>query len=260
MNKEQVSLLLRSVSEFNEWRATHPNIYINLIWTDLRGANLRGANLSGANLTGANLTESDLREAKFCWANLRGANLTESDLREADFRGANLTEANLSKSNVTGTDFGWANLKRAGLTETNLAEANLNGANLAEANLTELVSQEKAKYPSTRERYMNKPMILNTSILTSYGIFNYRPVSLTEAQQMVSDWGFESAIGHESTAAAISELLHIRCPVNRIEYTQSVGSSALVFKLNGRPQEGVVLSREDLEHIGYSWGIITRTA
>ena len=72
--------------------------------------------------------------------------------------------------------------------------------------------------------------------------------------------GFQSAIGHQSTADIISTLLGVECPMNRIMYRQDIGDYALVFKLNGRPEEGKILSVADIEEIGYSWGILARTA
>jgi hypothetical protein len=101
--------------------------------------------------------------------------------------------------------------------------------------------------------------ILNTSILTAHGTYSYRPVTLDEAKAMVSE-GFESAIGHQSTADVISTLLGVECPMNRVMYQQGPGDKALVFKLNGRPEEGKILSIEDIEGIGYSWGVLERTA
>ena len=99
--------------------------------------------------------------------------------------------------------------------------------------------------------------ILNTSILTEYGDYSYRGISLEQAKEMVAN-GFQSAIGHESTAKIISTLLGIECPVNRIQYSQKVGDFALVFKLNGRPEEGKILTIEEIEKIGYSWGELLR--
>lgn len=101
--------------------------------------------------------------------------------------------------------------------------------------------------------------ILNTSILTAFGQYNYQPVSIEEARRMVSD-GFVSAVGHESTAAIISSLLGVDCPANRVVYQQRAGERALVFKLNGRPPEGVILTPEEIEGIGYGWAVLTRTA
>lgn len=99
--------------------------------------------------------------------------------------------------------------------------------------------------------------ILNTSILTTFGRFEYYPLSLEEAKIFVSE-GFQSAIGHQSTAEILSELLGVEVPVNRIEYRQQSGESAIIFKLNGRPPEGVILSKEDLERIGFEFGLLTK--
>lgn len=101
--------------------------------------------------------------------------------------------------------------------------------------------------------------ILNTSIITSFGNFSYAPLTLEEAIEKVED-GFVSAIGHESTAVIISTLLNIECKMNRIQYSQEAGDEALVFKLKGRPPEGTILSLQEIEEIGYEWGLLTRTA
>ena len=102
-----------------------------------------------------------------------------------------------------------------------------------------------------------KPTILNTSILTEFGDYSYSKITLEQAKKMVSN-GFQSAIGHESTAKIISTLLEIDCPVNRIMYKQEVGDDALVFKLNGRPEEGKILTVDEIEEISYSWGLLMR--
>lgn len=99
--------------------------------------------------------------------------------------------------------------------------------------------------------------ILNTSILTNHGIFQYYPIPLEKAKELVHSNSFQSAIGHESTAKIISDLLDIECPVNRIQYKQMPEEQALVFKLKGRSPEGKVLSKEEIEEIGYEWAIIT---
>lgn len=99
--------------------------------------------------------------------------------------------------------------------------------------------------------------ILNTSILTNPGIYKYYPITESEAKKTV-EAGFESAIGHESTAKIISALLQIDCRVNRIQFSQEKGDIALVFKLNGRPPEGAILTEADIKKIGYSWGILEK--
>lgn len=112
--------------------------------------------------------------------------------------------------------------------------------------------------------------LLNTSILTDHGTYNYKEITLDKAKDillesvnpMIGDpgriEGWQSAIGHESTAQIMSELLGREIPVNRMQYKQQVGDRAIVFKLKGRPPEGKILSAEEIEEIGYSWGLLER--
>lgn len=111
--------------------------------------------------------------------------------------------------------------------------------------------------------------ILNTSIITAYGSFKYQPISLDDAKLLLHDAldpmigpdaGILSAVGHQSTADILTELLETEIPVNRIQFAQEVGQSAIVFKLKGRPPEGVILSREEIESIGYEFGLLIRNA
>jgi len=104
----------------------------------------------------------------------------------------------------------------------------------------------------------NAITLLNSPVLTDYGSYRYRPVSLREARLLVRVHRWQSAIGHQSTAAVISELLGIPCPANRITFRQKAGEDALVLTLAQRPPEGVVLSRMQIESIGYAWALITR--
>ena len=111
-------------------------------------------------------------------------------------------------------------------------------------------------------------VLLNTSILTSYGTFSYQPMSLERVKERINSFDFVggeplpvlSAIGHQSTADILSELLEIPVEVNRINYRQELDDLAIVFKLKGRPLEGAILSREEIEAIGYEFGFLTRLA
>jgi hypothetical protein len=114
-----------------------------------------------------------------------------------------------------------------------------------------------------------KLAILNTSIITAYGNFEYKSITLDDARLLVynaidptisPDDGILSAVGHQSTADILTELLETEIPVNRIVLAQEVGQSAIVFKLNGRSSEGVILSREEIEAKGYEFGLLTRIA
>jgi hypothetical protein len=98
--------------------------------------------------------------------------------------------------------------------------------------------------------------ILNTSIVTNFGKFNHYPVSLEDARKLVKKSPFQSAIGHQSTADLLTVLLDVPVPMNRIQYVQTVGESALVFKLNGRPEEGRIYTVEEIQQIGYSFSVL----
>jgi Domain of unknown function (DUF1874) len=55
-------------------------------------------------------------------------------------------------------------------------------------------------------------------------------------------------------------LLKFPVPPNRIDFTQTTEDVALIFKLKKRAPEGVILTRDELEQIGYELGLLTRTA
>jgi len=114
------TMLLESVSTWNQWREEQSMIPINL----------NGIYLRGVDLTQVNLGKVDLLKASLRSANLHKANLNSSNLRGADLGGAKLTEASLHKANLSKTD-----LHKANLSGANLCEADLSGANLSEANL-----------------------------------------------------------------------------------------------------------------------------
>lgn len=101
--------------------------------------------------------------------------------------------------------------------------------------------------------------ILNTSILTVYGSYWYEPISVADAKDLVSR-GFESAVGHQSTCDILSALLDVNVPMNRVQYVQGVGDIALVFKLKSRPEEGKILTADEIEAIGYEFGRLVRVA
>jgi hypothetical protein len=103
-----------------------------------------------------------------------------------------------------------------------------------------------------------KITLLNTSILTTYGTFDFQPISLAEAKDLVKNIETESLIGHASTADILSELLGIEVQTNRTEYLQNVDDIALIFKLKSRISEGRVLNRTEIEEIGYEFGVLRR--
>ncbi|BFK94313.1 YddF family protein [Blautia producta] len=107
---------------------------------------------------------------------------------------------------------------------------------------------------------MGKLALLNTSILTTAGAYRLIDITLDDARRIVSDHAgnLDSAIGHQSTAEIMTTLLGTEIPVNRQMFTQEVGQAALVFKLNGRPPEGKILTVEEIEEIGYKFQVLKR--
>lgn len=103
-----------------------------------------------------------------------------------------------------------------------------------------------------------KLALLNTSILTTAGTYNLEDITLEMAKELVSGNELDSAIGHASTAEIMSTLLEEDIPVNRQMFQQQEGQQALVFKLSGRPEEGKILSAEEIEQIGYKFQLLTR--
>lgn len=102
--------------------------------------------------------------------------------------------------------------------------------------------------------------VLNTSILTTAGAYELKDITLDEAKKLVSENKIDSAVGHASTAQIMTALLGVEIPVNRQMFVQQPGQDALVFKLNGRPQEGKILTAEEIEQIGYKFQILKRIA
>lgn len=107
-----------------------------------------------------------------------------------------------------------------------------------------------------------KIALLNTSILTTTGDYSLKDISLEQAIEIVqkNQNNLDSAIGHESTAQIMSQLLKTTVEVNRQMFVQQVGQEAIVFKLNGRPPEGKILSTEEIEKIGYKFQLLVRNS
>lgn len=105
-----------------------------------------------------------------------------------------------------------------------------------------------------------KLALLNTTICTNDGIFEVRTITLEQAKQLAQNNELLSAIGHDSTAQIMTELLEVPVSTNRIQFAQELGQTALVFKLKGRAPEGVILTKEEIEEIGYEFKTMTLTS
>lgn len=101
-------------------------------------------------------------------------------------------------------------------------------------------------------------VFFNGTVVTTNGLYRITDLPLDEARKLAAEHDRISAIGHEATAEVLSEILGVHVPFNRIQFRQEVGQQAIVFKLNVRPVEGVILSKDQIEEIGYSLKLMER--
>jgi len=80
-----------------------------------------------------------------------------------------------------------------------------------------------------------------------------RKINLSKAKEILSECQFISAVGHESTAKVLSELLGIYIPFNRITIRLKPGDMCIHFALKTRIPEGKVLNEEELKQLEYDF-------
>lgn len=172
--QEQLALLKRGATEWNEWREKNPYLRPDLSDADLRGArlsgfhlyradlsraNLSGASLRGANLSGANLSRAHLSRVDLSGALLRGADLSFANLGRADLRGADLCKANLSQADLMEATLTAAYLCEANFSGTNLSGTVLGGIDLREVRGLETVHHRRPSYISVDTIYRSEGQI-----------------------------------------------------------------------------------------------------
>jgi uncharacterized protein DUF1874 len=81
---------------------------------------------------------------------------------------------------------------------------------------------------------MSTMYLLNSAVITSFNTFRYTPLTLEDAKFLLQNRLWESAIGYEATADAISTLTGVSISVNRQEITMQEDDSAIVFRLKFR--------------------------
>ena len=95
-------------------------------------------------------------------------------------------------------------------------------------------------------KYVLSTMVLPFPPWNIKGVFYVERVNLETAKTFVDNGDFISAVGHESTAKLISELLEVEIPVNRIPVWMKPGDVALCVQFLERVQEGKVLTYDEL--------------
>ena len=100
--------------------------------------------------------------------------------------------------------------------------------------------------------------LFNGTVATTNGLYRISDIDIDSARNLLKEYPHISAIGHEATAEIMTDILGVEIAFNRIQFKQEVSQLAIVFKLNERPIEGLVLSREEVEKIGYSLKLMER--
>jgi hypothetical protein len=69
---------------------------------------------------------------------------------------------------------------------------------------------------------------------------------LEEAKSILQEGGYESAVGHQTTADILSTLLGLPVEARRVAITLSPGDRVVVFQILVRLPEGAVLTRDEV--------------
>ena len=100
--------------------------------------------------------------------------------------------------------------------------------------------------------------LLNTPILTDYGVYDFKKIEIAEVKAILSEEGFTSAVGHQGTADLLTQLLGVPVPMNRVAIKMEENDVAVVFRLKNRLPEGTVLSEEELAKLVIEFGVLER--
>ena len=76
--------------------------------------------------------------------------------------------------------------------------------------------------------------ILNSAVVTTPGVYEYRLIDIEEAKKWLAEGGWESTIGYDETAKALSSLTGYNIPVCRKLVKLKAGDECLVFRLTIR--------------------------
>lgn len=79
-----------------------------------------------------------------------------------------------------------------------------------------------------------KRYILNSAVITSPGTYTYSLTDIQGARGWIAEGPWESTIGYQETADALSTILGVPVPVDRRQVRMDPGDEALVFRLTVR--------------------------
>ncbi len=110
--------------------------------------------------------------------------------------------------------------------------------------------------------------LLNTSIIPAGADGTYEAVTISpKLAQRLFFWGIQrgnegqsvypmSHVGHESTAAIMTQILESKVSVDRTPWDGS--GIAIVLQMTGRPPEGKILTEQEMQEFGFTWRMLRR--
>ena len=94
--------------------------------------------------------------------------------------------------------------------------------------------------------YLGNALSLSMLPMSEEVSVKFKKVGVEEVKALLSN-GFISAIGHPATASALSKILGVNVPTNRVAITLQPGDTLIVFQLNlGRLAPGQELGEQDI--------------
>jgi len=100
--------------------------------------------------------------------------------------------------------------------------------------------------------------IINSPVLTGYGLWRFEgPLTENAARDLLAG-GFISALGHEGAARFLSARLGVDLPFNRIQVELEPGDRALILRLLERMPENRVLSAGEMAKLPIELGLLIR--
>lgn len=119
------------------------------------------------------------------------------------------------------------------------------------------------------DKTMTKVYLLSAKVMPNFGSYDFSPISVTAVWDLLQQ-GYTSAVGHESTATAISTVLAsyagidyadgkgVPVPISRNAITMEIGDRAIIFSVKDRLPEGKIATIEELNQIGWEFGLSER--
>jgi hypothetical protein len=91
--------------------------------------------------------------------------------------------------------------------------------------------------------------ILNSAVITSEGVYEYKLISVEEAKKWLEVGEFVSTIGYEETAKALELITGVKVDVNRKQVKMAKNDEALIFRLTCRLDNPVLKGNMSIDFV-----------